>query len=180
MILANGFEDVEAIATIDVLRRAGLEVVLATVNDELLTTTQSDISILAEQLLSDIDYKEFDFLIIPGGKAVFAVLDKLPIIDKIINYFVSEERLVSAICAAPHLVGKLGHLKNHEYTCFPTCETAIVGGKYLPEEGVVVSDNFITAKAMAYSIDFALAIIKKLLGEEKSTKVSLSVKGIEK
>lgn len=178
MILANGFEDVEAIATLDVLRRSKLDITLATVNDELLTISQSKVPMMADDLLKRLNYQKFDFLIIPGGGAVFAVLDKMPKISEIINYFVSENKLVAAICAAPHLIGKLGHFDNHQYTCFPTCETDIIGGTYLSSEGVVISGNFITGKSMYHSIDFSLAIVEKLQGKIQREVVERKLQGL--
>ena len=177
MILANGFEDVEALATLDVLRRSKLNVTLVSVNNTLEVTTQSNIVVKAEKLFNELDINEFDFLIIPGGRAVFQVLDKMYEIDNLINHFANNNKLVCAICAAPHLVGKLGHLKNKLFTCFPTCEEQIIGGTYLKDQGVVTSGNFITGKAMYYSFDFALAIIKHLQGEEQAKKVLASIKG---
>lgn len=178
MILANGFEDVEAIATLDVLRRSQLDITLVSVSDTLDVLSQSNVYMKSDKLLTEINKEEYDFLIIPGGKAVFNVLDKLPQINELINYFVESEKLVSAICAAPHLIGKLGHLKNETFTCFPSCEGGIIGGKYLPDEGVVRSNNFITAKSMYYSIDFALAIIDHLQGEQQVEKVTNNIKGL--
>lgn len=178
MILANGFEDVEAIATVDVLRRSKLDITLATVNDELLTISQSKVPMMADKLLKQLNYQTFDFLIIPGGGAVFAVLDKMAKIREIINHFVSSDKLVAAICAAPHLVGKFGHYKNHQYTCFPTCETEIIGGTYQPTDGVITSGNFITGKSMYHSIEFGLAIVEKLQGKEQRELIEKKIQGL--
>lgn len=178
MILANGFEDVEAIATLDVLRRSQIDITLATVNDELLTISQSKVPYMADDLLKQLNYQEFDFLIIPGGGAVFKVLDKMPIISEIINYFVSSKKLVATICAAPHLVGKLGHFKDHSFTCFPTCEAKIIGGTYLPQMGVVISGNFITGKSMFHSIEFGLAIIEKIQGKAQREIIEKKIQGL--
>ena len=176
VILANGFEDTEAIATIDVLKRAKLEIDTASISDSLEVVTQYKHKIKASLFLSDAKFEEYDFLVVPGGGAVFRVLDHEALVDEVINDFVSKGKLVAAICAAPHLIGKNGHLNDKEYTCFPGCENAIIGGKKL-NDGVVVDGKIITGKSMYYSIEFGLAIIKELLGEDAALQVANAIKG---
>lgn len=167
IILANGFEDVEAIATIDVLRRSKLTVDMVTVNNTLDVLTQSNILLKAEKMLKDVNKKEYDFLIIPGGKAVRLVLNNHEELAKWITDFVDNKKLVAAICAAPSLVGKLGYFDNIPFTCFPGFHSTSTGGIYHQEKGVIRVDNFITAKSMGYSIEFALEIIDYLQGAEQ-------------
>ena len=172
ILLNNGFEDVEAIATIDVLRRAKIELDLFSFDDVELQT-QSGIKLRSEKLYKDLKLASYDFLVIPGGGAVFKYLHKRDEVSKIINEFAKANKLVASICAAPSLVGKLGYFKNKKYTCFPGCEAGIEG-KYTGA-GVEVVDNFITAKSMAYTIDFALEIVKYLLGKEIAKQVENSI-----
>ena len=175
IIIANGFEDTEALTTIDVLKRSGLEVVTATPNENLIVTTQYKHEIKAQVSLKNIMPNDYDFLILPGGGAVFNVLHKLEDLPKLINHFVSGNKLVAAICAAPSILGRNGLLKGIKYTCFPGCEDNSYQGEFL-DKGVV-ADKFITAKSMYYTIDFALEIIKRLQGEEQMIKVSKNIKG---
>jgi 4-methyl-5(b-hydroxyethyl)-thiazole monophosphate biosynthesis len=179
IILANGFEDTEAIATIDVLKRSKIDVDLISMENSLEITTQYNLRILSEKLLKDVLPSDYDALIIPGGKAVFNVLDKNILLPSIIRGFVKEDKLVAAICAGPSQVGKLGLYKNHNYTCFPTTEKSITEGTYLQNQGVVRDGNFITAKSMAYAIDFGLEIIQYLLGENQRELVRKSIYGEE-
>jgi 4-methyl-5(b-hydroxyethyl)-thiazole monophosphate biosynthesis len=176
IILANGFEDTEAITTIDVLKRSGLEIITAAVGIDLEVVSQYNQHIKAEISINTIDHNQFDFLIIPGGRAVPTVLDKLPKIDSLINDFINSNKLVAAICAAPSLLGKNRHLHTLDYTCFPGSETSVIGGN-LKADGVIVTDKIITAKAMYYTIDFSLAIIEKLQGKEQREKVLKAIKG---
>ena len=174
ILLNNGFEDVEAIATIDILRRAGIIVETFSL-DDCNVKTQSGINIKSEKLYKDLNLKEDDFLVIPGGGAVFKYLHARHEVSDIINAFAKDGKLVSTICAAPSLVGKLGYFKGKKYTCFPGCSDGIEGTN--TGKGVEVTGSFITAKAMAYTIDFALEIVKYLLGKEKAKAIEKSVHG---
>lgn len=176
-ILGNGFEDTEAIATIDVLKRAKLELDLVSFSANLDVQTQNGLIVKANLTIDNIQLENYNFLVIPGGKAVFNVLDKSFLLSEIIFDFADKEKLIAAICAGPTLVGKLGLYDSQNFTCFPTTEAVIKGGHYLPNAGVVVSNNFITAKSMGYSIDFGLAIIEYLLGKDKREQVRKSVYG---
>jgi len=167
VVLGNGFEDTEAIATIDILKRAKLSLDLASMHDTLEVESQTGIKMFANVLFKDINAKDYDFLVIPGGKAVFNVLDKSEKLSEVIKEFVKENKVVAAICAGPTQVGKLGLYENHNFTCFPSTETKITKGNLMQDKGVVVSGKFITAKAMGYSIEFGLAIVEALLGKEK-------------
>lgn len=177
IILANGFEDTEALATIDVLKRSKLQIDKVSLQDTLDIVSQYDLKIKADFLLKDINPNDYDFLVIPGGRAVSLVLDKSKELETLIHNFVSRNKLIAAICAGPSQVGKLGYYQNEKYTCFPGTENKIIGGKYLANKGVVRSGNFITAKAMAYSIEFGLEIVEYLQGKTQRTAVSRSVHG---
>ncbi|HNZ50304.1 MAG TPA: DJ-1/PfpI family protein [Bacilli bacterium] len=177
IILADGFEDVEAIATIDVLRRSKINVDVVTINKNLFVESAHNIVVKAEKEWKKVTEKDYDFLVIPGGRAVYSVWDQFAPLTNLINQFVSSQKLVAAICAGPALVGKLGHYHNHSYTCFPGSEKTIVGGQYLPKESVVRDGNFITAKAMAFTFEFSLAIIEFLQGKEQKEQVRRNIRG---
>lgn len=175
IILENGFEDVEALATIDILRRSKIEVITASIHNTKIQT-QSGHNIESQKLLKDLDLSDFDFLIIPGGRAVFNVLDKEGIIDDVIDYFYNSNKLICAICAAPLLIGKRGYFKGMKYTCFPGCDEKITEGKNTGK-GIEVSGNFILGKAMYYSTEFALTIIERVQGKRQREAVEASIKG---
>lgn len=175
IVLVNGFEDVEALATIDVLKRSGIQIDTASLfNKEVVT--QSNHKIIVEKLLDEINTKEYDFLILPGGKAVFNILDKEQVIDQLIDDFYFDNKLICAICAAPRLIAKRGYFKDLKFTIFPGCLDGDVLGTAV-NKGVVVEERFITAKAMYYSIEFALEIIKKLQSKEQAKKIKNQIKG---
>lgn len=177
IILVNGFEDVEALATIDVLRRSGIIIDTTSLENKDIIT-QSNNKIQVNYLLNEINTQEYDFLIIPGGKAVFNILDNDNRIDQLIDEFYNNNKLICAICAAPRLIAKRGYFKNLKFTIFPGCLDTEVEGKQV-KKGVVVEDKFITAKSMYYSIDFALEIITKLQGKEQAKIIKKQIKGIK-
>ena len=177
MILANGFEDVEAIATIDVLKRAQVDLTVATLHDKDIVVTSHNNQLVIDTYLKDLNYVDYDFLIIPGGQAVFKELDENKLVDEIVNDFCSKKKLVCAICAAPLLIGKHGYLQDLEYTCFPGCNEKIIGGN-LVNETVVHCQNIITARSMYYTCDFALEIISTVKGNEIALEIAKQIKGL--
>ena len=177
IILANGFEDVEAIATIDILKRAQVRLTCATLSLKNEVVTAHGNKVIFEESLRNVDYKKYDFLIIPGGQAVYKELDKSSLVEEIIRYFCDNKKLVCAICAAPHLIGKHGYFAGLEYACFPGCNDMILQGT-LSSLPVVHQQNFITARSMYYSCDFALEIISTVKGNDKAVEIAKQIKGL--
>ena len=177
IVLTNGFEDVEAIATIDVLRRSGIRIDTTSLDNKEIIT-QSNNTITVDYLLHELNLEDYTFLILPGGKAVFNILDKDKRIDNLIDNFYNNNKLICAICAAPRLIAKRGYFKNLNFTIFPGCLDGEVLGNIL-NNGVVVEEKFITAKSMYYSIEFALEIINKLQGNEQRKIIEDQIKGIK-
>ncbi len=178
VVLGNGFEITEALTTINILKRAAIQVDSASANPDLEVISSNQTKVIAERLLKDITEKEYDFLVIPGGKAVFSVWDHNERIHSLIRQFHQKNKYIFAICAAPYLLAKNGLLKELPYTCFPGCDQGWEG-KQKKKDGVVVTPNIITAKAMYYTIDFALAIVEKLSGTKKKEEILASVKGVK-
>ncbi len=177
IVLENGFEDNEALTTYDVLKRAGINIDSCSIyNNEIIT--QSGHEIKSKYLYKDIKncLDKYDFLVLPGGRAVMQVLDKANEINDLVDYFYTNNKLICAICAAPLLIGKRGYFKDLKYTCFPGCDKTIISGKK-GSDGVVYDGNFITATSMYYTIDFALKIVEVVLGKDKAKTVKLSLIG---
>lgn len=175
IVLVNGFEDVEALATIDVLRRSGIQVDTTSLDNKDVIT-QSNNKITVDYSLKELNIPEYDFLILPGGKAVFNILDKDARVDYLVDEFYIQGKLICAICAAPRLIAKRGYFKNLKFTIFPGCLDEEVLGKQV-DKGVVVEEKFITAKSMYYSIEFALEIIKKLQGKNQMQIIKKQIMG---
>ncbi|MGM9813980.1 MAG: DJ-1 family glyoxalase III [Candidatus Enteromonas sp.] len=164
MLLADGFEQTEALATLDTLRRNhNLKVDLISIHPTLNVTSSSGLTVIADGDLSSVDPSKYAFLILPGGKVGVENLDASKGVHALIQYFHQEGKLLCAICAAPSIYGGLGLLDGVHYTCFPGFEK---GEGLWMDEGVVREGNFVTARSMAYSIPFAEEIVRALLGEE--------------
>ena len=178
MLFVDGVEDVEALTPLDVLLRGKEEVVKASLMGRNEIVTKCNNHLYIDNLIEDIkDYSSFDGLIIPGGPGSFKIMAFKDIVNEIITYFASNNKLVASICAAPMLVGRLGYFQNRNYVVHPGFEDQIVGGTYLRNEGVVTDGNFITSKAMGYSLQFALEIYRYFHGEEETKNLELSCKG---
>lgn len=175
-ILVNGFEDSEAITTIDCLRRAGIEVDVCTVYQDKIVKSAHNIKVFADKLIKDINYNDYQILLLPGGPAVFKELHQMELISLIILEFAKQDKIIASICAAPSLVGKLGLFEGRKYTCFPGCDGPITKGTNTNKE-VVVDGKYITARSMYYSADFAIAIIKEALGEKVAKDIQNQIMG---
>lgn len=169
-IIFDGFEELEATAPFALLRRAGIELTIASTNTTV--TGSHNLSYTNLSLLNSIDYTSFDCLLLPGG-AHYKTLETNKNVLEIIKYFIEQNKTVSAICASPTIIGKMGYLKNKNYTCFTSMNDDF-GGNYI-DCYVVVDDNLITAKSAAASIEFAYAIIEKLMGKEHLKKVQNNI-----
>ncbi len=175
MLLANGFEDNEALTVRDVLLRAGIEITTASIDEEISVISSHKLKVFADELLKNLDLDNFTFLILPGGGKGTANLKMSSLVSKTVLDFATKNKLICAICAAPGVLGRLGLLKGKNYTCFPNCED---GEGNNTNKEVEIDSNFITARSMFYSIDFALAIIEKLLGKEKKEEIIKQIKGL--
>ena len=165
-IIFDGFEEEEAVAPFALLRRAKIDLTIA--SDKETVIGAHNIALTNISLLKNINYKEYDSLLIPGGPHFKRLLiDNY--VHEIMSYFMDNNKVVSLICAAPTILGKLGYLKNRKYTCF-TSMNEDFGGTYIDEK-VVVDGNLITARSVASALVFSYAIIEKLLGKEELLKV---------
>ena len=117
VLIGDYYEDTELIATIDVLLRHKEELTLASMMKRNDVKSKLGLVVQIDKLIEEVSLNNFDFLFIPGGPGSFQVLSNIPQVDLIIEHFVKQNKLVASICAAPFLVGRLGYLNNHYYTC---------------------------------------------------------------
>ena len=174
ILLANNFEDAEAIVTIDLLKRAGLSVTTVSVYQDLHVKSKYGLNLTCEKLIKDVKESDYDFLIIPGGAAVMFHLENNDTLN-IVKQFEQSKKLIAAICAAPSILGKLGLLDNEEFVCFPSFEEYMPKGIYLENAKAVTSNNHITSKAAGTVFYFAYEIIKYLISEEKAKEIFYEV-----
>ena len=171
--ISNGFEEIEALTIVDVARRAEIDVVIASIED-IKVSGAHKISINADALLKDINPKEFDMIVLPGGLPNAFNLAEDELLKTILQEFKKEDKYICAICAAPYALHKADVL-NDKYTCYPSFEQKIDPSKYIQEDIIVKDKKVITSKGPATAMPFALELVKTLKGEEiyKQVKDSL-------
>ena len=172
--LAEGLEEVECLAAVDVMRRAGLEVLLVSISDTLEVTGSHHITIKADALMKDIDFDEADVLFLPGGMPGTLHLKNCQPLCQALLQFHKEEKRIAAICAAPSVLGELGILKGRQATCYPGFEEVLAGAFYT-SQGVITDGHITTARGLGYALDLGLEITALLLGEEKAAEIKKAI-----
>lgn len=175
MLLADGFEDTEALSTRDVLIRGGIDMITCSVKNEPAVMSSMGIELYADTTYRGVTLDDYDFIVLPGGGGGTRILYTSEFVKDALKHF--ENKLMCAICAAPSVLGKYGYLNNKKFVCFPGFEDGIMG-HYQSDGTVVVDGNIITARSMYYSIEFGLTILKTLLGEEACKKALVGMKGL--
>ena len=166
IFLDNGFEEIEAITTIDLLRRANIALTIVSVTGAELVLGAHNITVKVDKLFADVEFDNAEMLILPGGAT--KLYECKPLCDLLVSHN-NEDKLIAAICAAPSVLGRLGILQGKQATCYPGFEEYL-GESYI--DGLVVeSKNIITAKGPGLSSDFAFCIIEKLVGSEVADQV---------
>lgn len=172
--LAEGFEEIEAINIIDVLRRANLEVITASLTNNLEVKGAHNIFIKANTILDKVINEDFDAISLAGGMGGMNNLKNDKRIIEKIQKMHKDKKLVSAVCASPIVLGEAKVL-NGKYTCYPSLEKSINIGEYQDKDLVVRDENIITSKGPATSMLFALEIVKYLKGENEELSKALLV-----
>ncbi|HOV32945.1 MAG TPA: DJ-1/PfpI family protein [Candidatus Hydrogenedens sp.] len=176
ILLAQGCEEIEAVTPIDLLNRAGLEVVTACLDNEKVIQASHGAILMAQKKLSEVINEEWDMIILPGGLPGADYLGKNKQVIKLIKKIDSSGKYIAAICAAPRVLAKNGLLNGKRATAYP----GILKKKDFPEidicdEKVVVSDNIITGRGPGVAVDFALKLIEILCGKELLNTVETSL-----
>lgn len=165
--LADGFEEIEAISVIDVLRRADLDVVVVSVTNKTEITGAHQIKVIADILFEEVNYDEVYMIVLPGGMPGAANLDAHIGLKYQIRKFATENKQLAAICAAPLVFGNLGILEGKQAVCYPGFEEYLAGAEVL-QIPVAESGNIITARGPGVAIQFALKIVEKVVSVEKA------------
>lgn len=166
VFLAEGCEEIEALTVVDVARRAGLEVAMISVSGEKTVKGSHDITFLADIPAEYMDYDMLDGIVLPGGMPGTLNLGASERVQKVITDFAQQGKLVSAICAAPSVLGEAHLLEGKKATCHPGFEGQLLGATVLAED-VVVDGNIITSRGMGTAIPFALEIARYFTNDEK-------------
>ena len=167
LFFAQGFEEIEALAVVDILRRAEIRVETVSITDNQVVLGAHGIPIITERLLPAVDFDDADMIILPGGLPGSTHLDACAELRLGIQQLYDEGKPLAAICAAPMVFGHMGLLKGLKATCYPGCEGHLEGATYT---GALVEKDgqFITGKGPAAAFEFAYTIVEHLVGVEKA------------
>ena len=167
---ATGYEEIEALSVVDVLRRAQVDVTMVGVTGKTVVSGRG-ISLNMDQLIEEVNHDEIDMIILPGG---VPGVDNLKANEKLVNLlkqFKEEGKWLGAICAAPSILGELSLLKGEKATCYPGYEDKLLGAHFTGER-TVVSGKTITGKGAGASLEFALTILEIIKGKEVAEKIA--------
>lgn len=168
IFLANGYEEVEAMAPVDLLRRAGVEVKILSVDGSSFVEGAHGIGIKADGPLDEAACQDADLVLLPGGMPGTRNLDASETVRAVVGKACEEGRYVGAICAAPSVLGHMGILKGRRATCYPGFEEELLGAEVCAEP-VVVDGNVITARGVGAALDFGLKLVELLVDGETAT-----------
>lgn len=174
VFLADGFEEVEALTTVDLLRRAGAEVQMISINEDAAVCGAHDITVQADFTFGEAEIDDADAVVLPGGMPGTINLKNHRGVEKTVLDFYKSGKLVCAICAAPMVLGELNLLKGKKACCYPGMENYLLGADV--EKGPVsVDGNIITGVGVGGAIKFALEIVKYLYDGETAAELKESI-----
>lgn len=173
VFLADGFEIIEALAPVDMMRRANIDVKTVGVTGEVVKSS-CGIDVTADMSINDFDFYDVEAIVLPGGGEGTKNLEASPAVQNAIDNATNTNTLTCAICAAPSILGHKGLLNGKEAVCFPGFEEALDGAT-ISKEYVVSDGNFITAKGAGVCIDFGLEIVKHIKGEAVAQEVRKTI-----
>lgn len=166
VFFADGFEEIEAMTSVDVLKRAALNVTMVSVTDHLVVTGAHGVEMVCNCGFNDRNYLDADLLVLPGGMPGASTLSDHEGLKALLVKFAGAEKPIGAICAAPMALGKLGLLKNKTVTCYPGFESYLEGAQ-CTGNSVERSGNIITGNGPGASMEFALSLVELMCGQPK-------------
>lgn len=174
VFLADGFEEIEGLTVVDILRRAGVETQMVSIKEEKMVIGSHQIAVQADVCLKDTDCADADILVLPGGMPGTLHLGACRELTDLLVRFHEEGKKTAAICAAPSVLGDLGILKGRKACCYPGFEERLEGAEVVFEE-VAVDGNVTTSRGMGTAIPFALALTAQLVSEEKAMELKKAI-----
>lgn len=174
LFLAEGFEEVEALTVVDLLRRAEIVCTTVSVTGECKVTGSHGITVFADRLFEDGTLSDADMLILPGGFPGYKNLAEHTGLKDLLFSYNKKEKFIAAICGAPSVLGAYGLLEGRMATCYPGMEAQLLGATCIKKK-VVVDGHMITSRGVGTALDFAAAIIEKLAGLNKGCEIAESV-----
>ncbi len=171
IFFADGFEEVEAITPVDVLRRAGVDVTTVSITNSLRVRGSHNIEVTTDTLIVDIKDIEADMLILPGGLPGAENLNSSKELKQMIQNYFDKGKSIGAICAAPMVLGEMGILKNRKATCYPGFEKYLQGAD-VSTNAVEVSSNIITGQGVGAAMKFSLELVAQLIDKQMADELA--------
>ena len=174
IFFANGFEEIEALTVVDLLRRAGIEIDMISVTGDKKVTGSHKIPVMVDSLIENITADDYDMLVLPGGMPGTVNLEMCSRLQDAIADFNNKGKLLSAICAAPGVFGRKGILEGRKASIFPGLESELKGANVSYDE-VSIDGHFTTSRGMGTAIPFGLAIIERFQGKEAANEMAQKI-----
>lgn len=174
MFFGTGYEEVEALAAVDVMRRAGITVDMVSITVERKVTSSHKVTIEMDCLLEEVDFDSVKMIVLPGGMPGTTNLENCAPLMEQLDKFYAQGKGIAAICAAPSILGHRGMLKGRKACCYPSFESHLDGAK-VTKNPCEVSEHVITARGMGAAVDFGLAIVACLRDRQTADHIAESI-----
>ena len=174
IFIAEGFEEIEALTVVDLLRRAKIDIRMISVSDSLSVTGSHGITVQCDASFNSVDFAELEMIILPGGLPGTTNLEAFGPLMEQIREFDRTRKYISAICAAPGILGRMGILKGRKACSYPTTEDQLFGAE-VQHTQTALSDHILTSRGMGTAIAFGLAIVARLQGQESADKLGAAI-----
>ncbi len=174
IFLADGFEEIEGLMVVDLLRRVGIKVDMVSISDTMTVTGSHGITITADMLLKDVDFGAYELLVLPGGMPGTLRLGDCETLCSELVKACENGKKIAAICAAPTVFGKLGLLNGKKACCYPDMEDGLTGAEVSFDE-VTVDGNITTSRGLGTALPFALSLIEQLMDKQTADELAKKV-----
>lgn len=178
LFLADGFETIEALTVVDILRRGGVSIKTVSISNQKKVISAHKIAVEADEIFEQCDFSDAMMLVLPGGIPGTPNLEAHEGLGKLLDESAKKGIKLAAICAAPSILGKKGLLKGKNATAYPGYEEELIGANVM-DTTVVVDGNIITGRGMGATIDFGLTILKELGHAETAQKVGTGIQFLQ-
>ncbi len=171
-LIADGFEEIETITPVDLLRRGGVEVIITSLGEGIHVTGRSGITLHADAMFAGIDVSSFDLLFLPGGPQVVALRADVRV-SSTVRIFATAGKVIAAICAAPLILHDAGLLNGKAYTAHDSSYSELLQAQ--PDKRVVLDGNLITSRGAGTALEFGLTLLERLSGVDESARVAKTI-----
>ena len=174
IFLADGFEEIEGLTVVDILRRAGIDISMISINGKKKVTGAHGIALDTDEDIVQCDLDKLDMLVLPGGMPGTLNEEASETIQAAIDYCAKNDRWIGAICAAPSILGHKGLLQGKTATCYTGFEKDLLGAE-IGSDGVIQDGKYITARGAGVAVDFGLELVGAMLGKEAQAQIRASI-----